>query len=257
MINVEWPEFKNFVNNRGVSIQYLNVNNGYYLMSFDGQVGIKCLIPNGTDAQADFESNFKALATTNVSPNTVVTTQFEWNNKDLKLASVSAAVNSSGVALTSIKIPGTFGSGGGRYILGGYAISEDYDKDDRAICWVSDDDRNICAALGLATDGSADVIIQSMGILPAPFGIAFPQYPAVKNYYDDEVDASNQGWYFWPLATGGSTPPVGEVDIEALAGYGFLPSSFYLKIQYTRKTLTTGGVRINLEWGQESMTPAG
>ena len=40
----------------------------------------------------------------------------------------------------SMKIPGAFGTGPGRYIEGGYGISEDYNKDDYILIWVSDDD---------------------------------------------------------------------------------------------------------------------
>ena len=182
----------------------------------------------------------------------VVTTQYELNNKDLKLARSHASVDDSKTATISMKVPGTFGSGPGRYIEGGYATTEDYDKDDYALVWVADDDRVLCAAMGLPTDGTGDATVQGMGVLPgalAPFG-ALPAYPVIKTYYDDDAPTDNQGWYFWPVSQGNSLNPVGETEVESIAGYAFCPSGLYLKIQYCRASSTTGGIRINFLWGR-------
>ena len=59
----------------------------------------------------------------------------------------------------------------------------------------------------------------------------------IKTYYDEDVQAEgltnqNPGWYFWPLAQGDSLQPVGETEVESIAGYAFGPSGLYLKCQY-------------------------
>jgi hypothetical protein len=185
----------------------------------------------------------------------VVTTQYELNNKDLKLARASGEIDpTTSSVLISMQIPGAWGTGPGRYIEGGYAITEDYDKDDYCLIWVSDDDRNIAMTVALAMNPSAttpvaDSVIQGMGVVPG-IGFAMPNYPVVKTYYDDNVASANAGWYFWPLAQGDGLPPVGETEVESIAGYAFGPSGLYLKIQYSRATKTTGGIRINFSWAR-------
>lgn len=191
----------------------------------------------------------------NVQNIPVVTTQYELNDKDLKLARAYAAVDAdTHKASLSMKVPGTFGTDG-RYITGGYATTEDYDKDDYALVWVEDDDRCIAMVIALAMDPSAtapvsDDTIKGMGIIPG-FGLAMPNYPVVKAYYDDEADVSNQGWYFWPTAQGNNLDPVGETEVETIAGFAFIPSNLYLKIDYIRVSKTTGGIRVNFFWGRK------
>ena len=191
-----------------------------------------------------------------VPQNLLVTTQFELNNKDLKLARACAEVDpATGQATISMRVPGTFGSADGRYIEGGYATTEDYNKDDYALVWISDDDRNIAMMVALAMNPAAtapvaDAIIQGMGVIAA-IGMALPNYPIIKTYYDDETPSENSGWYFWPVAQGNNLSAVGETEVESIAGYAFCPSGFYLKIQYCRPSgVTTGGIRINFQWAR-------
>lgn len=191
-----------------------------------------------------------------VPQNLLVTTLYELNNKDLKLARDCAEVDNTCTALITMKVPGIAGSGDGRYIEGGYATTEDYDKDDYSLVWVSDDDRIIAMGIALAMDPAAttpisDSVIQSMGVIPG-IGAAFPNYPVVKNFYDEDAPSDCQGWYFWPVAQGNSLPACGETEVEAIAGWAFCPSGFYLKIKYFRKTLTSGGIRINFWWAKGS-----
>lgn len=196
-----------------------------------------------------------SVPSVSISNSPVVTTQYELNNKDLKLARAVGEIDpSTSSALITMKIPGSWGTGAGRYIEGGYAITEDYDKDDYCLIWVSDDDRNIAMMVALAMNPSAtapvaDAVIQGMGVVPG-IGLAMPNYPTIKTYYDDEVGSGNAGWYFWPIAQGDSLPPVGETEVESIAGYAFGPSGLYLKVQYCRTTKTTGGIRINFSWAR-------
>lgn len=57
-----WSEFKIFVQNRLLSIQYITINNNYHLKAFDGYFNLDCILPIGVDNAdtLDFETNFKA-----------------------------------------------------------------------------------------------------------------------------------------------------------------------------------------------------
>lgn len=253
LLCVNWITLRDFSIQRNLSIQWILVDEiTYRIRAYDGVFGLDCTIPlDGNSDQVDFETNFKNNG--NKSPYTQVTTQYEVNDKDLKLARGSANVDESKTALISIKIPGIFGSGNGRYIAGGYGISDDYDKDDFALAWISDEDRNIGWAVALSQNQNAnapipDEVIKGMGYIP---GIgSFPNYPIIKSFNDEDLPKDNRGWYFWSDARGNGQAPCGEVEIEPIAGYGFLPSGFYINISYNRKTLTTGSLRLNIYWGQ-------
>lgn len=188
---------------------------------------------------------------------TEVVTQYEKNDKDLKLARAVVELDNSNQGIMSVKIPGTFGSADGRYVAGGYAISEDYNKDDFISVFVEDTDRLIAIAIANAMNSAVttplpDQLIQQMGVLPAPFNIAFPNYPIVKSYTDDELAPENQGWYFWANALGNALQPNGECEVEPIGGYGFIPSGMHLKLVYTRpQNVTTGGCRVNIYWGKK------
>lgn len=260
-INLQWSDLKAFAVTRSVSIQYFTANNIYYLAAADGSIEVTAQIPldgTATSDQTDFETNYKTNANQPLLPVlTTVTTQFEKTNKVLKLACANASVNSSGTAIASIKVPGTFGSGQGRYVLGGYAISADYNVSDTAACRIEDVDRNIAMMVALAINPAAtvpvsDATIQGMGVITS-LGQAFPSYPVVQSYTDDQLPSENQGWFFWPLATGSSTPPAGEVEINPIGGYGFIPAGFYIIVTYQRPLgVTSGSININLDWGETS-----
>lgn len=270
-LNVGWSDIKSFVDSRSLNIQWIIANGSYYLYAFDGPFSLSCQIHIASEfmgeegpeqeepsaEQTDFELHYKNSG--NQPNKAIVTTQYELNNKDLKLAKTSAQVDpDTGRALFSLKVPGQFGSVDGRYIAGGYAITEDYDKDDYAMIWCTDDDRAIAWALALGMDPNAsaplsDETIQQMGVLPgglSAFG-ALPSYPLIKNYFDDVSD-EHKGWYFWPMAQGNNLPPAGETEVEPIAGFAFIPSGLYLKGAYVRpEGKTTGSIRVNFFWGQK------
>lgn len=256
MINLDWSGIKQFIVQRSVGLQCVDINGRYYLWAFDGPMYVTCAIeksdPAGDD-QADFEQNYRAYV--NASPKAEVTTQYETDDKDLKLAKGKADVGQDGTAAVAIKVPGTFGSRDGRYVAGGYAISEDYNKDDYCTVRVEDKDRIIAMIVAQtldpnATQPVADQVIQGMGVIPG-IGEAFPEYPIVKNYTDSELAPENQGWYFWANALGNTAVPNGECEVEPIGGYGFLPAGFYIIVQYFRpQGTTTGSVRVNFYWGK-------
>lgn len=64
MVEVNWTALKNFVTTRGASIQWLDVNDNYYLRAFDGTFQVGMLLPKTDPASAeqiDFETNFKNI----------------------------------------------------------------------------------------------------------------------------------------------------------------------------------------------------
>jgi hypothetical protein len=235
-------------------MQWIDLTDSYELKAFDGMFVLECNLPKSDTADTtDFETYFKTAG--NISPNSTVTTAFENTNKDLRLARGLTTITAPATQTTiSLRIPGTFGSGDGRYVLGGYAISELYDKDDYVTVEVDDTDRCIAWAVALAMNPAAtaplsDAAIIAAGVLPAPIGQAFPNYPMVKTYTDIDMAAANQGWYFWPLANG-ATPCAGECEVNPIGGYGFLPSGLYLTLVYNRPCALNGTMRINIDWGK-------
>lgn len=184
-----------------------------------------------------------------------VTTQFEKNDKTTKLAKAKATVDANTKKATVlIKVPGTPGSGDGRWISGGFAIAEDYDKDDFATARIKDEDRLIAWQLALEQDPNSiaplsDEDVIAVGTVPVIGDVS--NYPYIRSYTEEEMEPENEGWYFWPVAMGNNIAPAGETEVEALGGYGFLPSGFYLEIKYHRETLTTGCLRVNFAWGKQ------
>lgn len=62
-MEVTWTVFKSFVSTRSLSIQYVDINDTYYMKAFDGLFQLSCnlykLAADTTDV-TDFETNFKA-----------------------------------------------------------------------------------------------------------------------------------------------------------------------------------------------------
>lgn len=145
-----------------------------------------------------------------------VTTQFEKRDKTVKLASAQQDVGNDSKATILIKVPGTPGSGDGRWISGGIAWFDDQHKDDRIVgVYFSDED---------------DILGYGAGT-------------AVGSYTDDEVLEGQQGWRI--------PNKRGMIEVEALGGYGFAPAGFYLKIVGKKGgDITTGTLYLNIEWGK-------
>lgn len=175
-------------------------------------------------------------------PSNVVTTQYELNDKDIKLSKIKATVvsGSPNKAEFSLKIPGTFGNDNdGRYIAGGDGWIDTFDSDDYLLAGIFDNDRLIAAAYGNLTDDQ--MIAQG----------DYPNYPLIKSFNDTEVSDDNQGWYFWPLAQGYALAPMGEIEFEPIAGYGHLPAGLYITITVIRPNVASGNIRCNLFWGKK------
>lgn len=62
VVNVSWDELKNFINNKVTSLQYVTLNNGYYINAIENSFVVQCFIPitNPVNSeQEDFETNYK------------------------------------------------------------------------------------------------------------------------------------------------------------------------------------------------------
>ena len=252
MFRVDWASPKITLN------EFDYFLSSYLSSNFDGitlenqYVNILTITPLTSEQESyilDFLSSF------NNQPKEVVT-QYEKNDKDLKLAKAKANIDSeTKKAIISIKVPGEFGVDGGRYVAGGYAFIDSYNADDYATVVIEDTDRLIAWAVALALDPEAvapisDNDIIAYGVLPSPIGQAFPTYPIIKSYTEDEAEPENNGWFFWPVSLGSNLDPIGECEVEPIGGYGHCPSGMYLKLTVQR-TIGSGTVRVNFYWGKK------
>jgi hypothetical protein len=215
-MELSWPDFKAMVDGRNLSIQWVVAGANYWLKALDGFFEVECMIPVDESNQntSDFVANYKANG--NKSPTAQVITQFEKRDKTLKLSSAQQDVGGDSLATLLIKIPGTPGSTDGRWINGGIAWFDDQHKDDRVVSVSFTDEDNI---LG--------------------YGAGF----VVGSYTDYNLDEPQQGWRI--------PNKRGVIEVEAIGGYGFAPSGFYLKIVGKKGgSLTTGTFYINIEWAK-------
>jgi len=72
---VSWNVIKSFVINRALSIQWIEIENKYWLKVFDGPFFLECILNKGIEAEnvTDFETNYKPYG--NKSPTTKVIQQ--------------------------------------------------------------------------------------------------------------------------------------------------------------------------------------
>ena len=151
-----------------------------------------------------------------------VVTQREKPDKILKMASCEAEVQGDSTATADLKVPGTFngvdGDAGcsGRWIDAGTAWISNVAPGDR-VCEVSVVDKDNLLGYGANT--------------------------VIKTYHDDEVAEAEKGWYL--------NNNQGMVQVDAMGGYGFLPSGLYLRIKAKKAGgVTTGTLYVNLKWGK-------
>jgi hypothetical protein len=223
-MRLNWTDFKSFVSQRNSSIQCVEMPTMYWLHAFSQPYNAECFVlKDGRDDQTDFETNFKSSANQPIS--SVVTTQYELNDKTLKLACLMGSYDViTNLAVLQMQVPGTFtgvdpNSCDGRFVAGGYAFSDAYKFGDRAVKIEVVDVDNL-------------------------FGMG--ANTVVKTYTDQDVDASNSGWYLYASPSG-----QGEVEIDPIGGYGFLPAGLYLRITFERVAGSPAtSVIANLWWGK-------
>lgn len=258
MIRLPWIEMKEFASVADARRSFAEMASKYVITSTVDDVRFHCLIAKtdpANEEQVDFEANNKATWVTELRRE--VFTQYEKDDKDLKLAKAKEVVNpSTSKATVSLKVPGTFGvDPDARFIAGGYGFISDYDSDDYVTCRCYDHDRKVAWAVALAQDPNAtapipDEVIRQMGVLPAPISRAFPDYPLAKGYTDDDLPEANRGWWTWPMPMGNNLQPMGECEVEPIGGYGKIPAGFYIDVTLHR-TKTTGWIQLCYFWGKK------
>lgn len=219
MIELPWLDFKTQVlETEQWSCIYFDVDGHYKLFGKQNSFTVICKLykDDGAD-QIDFEMNYKDAITNTFTDNTQ--TQFERTDIVLKCAKYTAAF-SSGHAEISIKVPGTPGSGDGRYVAGGYAFTDLFSFGDK---------------------------MKSISIVDVDNLLGYGAHTVIQTYHDSNVDETNNGWYMWPShSVSGSAS--GEIEIDPLGYYGFIPSGLYLEIYFESSVATN--VYCDVWWGQ-------
>lgn len=73
-IQTSWSQIKSFVDNRSISIQWVDMADYYWLMAFDGPFSLEVkLNKDGSADQIDFETNYRDATTANRHPTAQVT----------------------------------------------------------------------------------------------------------------------------------------------------------------------------------------
>ena len=149
------------------------------------------------------------------SPEEVVT-QFEKNDKDLKICSGMVTVDAeTKKAEIVLKICGDIALGEGRFISGGYAFSSPSRAGDRvSVVEVVDID---------------DILGYGAGAV-------------LKTYHDSEIEETQQGWFLNPAGF--------PIELETMGGYAFAYAGLYLRLKF--ESLYTDTIFFcNITWGKK------
>lgn len=143
-----------------------------------------------------------------------VTTQFEKDDKRLKLACAEAEFDGNGDAEISIPVPS-----GGRYIAGGNAFTDAFCAGDK---------------------------VTACSLVDVDDLLGYGPETVLANYHDSDVASANQGWYFEPRSNN-----TGWIEIEPIGGYGHLPGGMYLELYFKKAAGSTASkVFVNIWWGK-------
>jgi hypothetical protein len=220
-LTLSWTDLKTFSTNNLTSIHWLSAEGNYYIWSNSGPTEVSLIMPivsptpSGSD-QEDFENNFKPTTGATTKQPAIVTTQFELNDKDLKLASGEAAVDGSGNAVLNFKVPGTYANGDGRWLTSGTA-------------WFD--------------SPNAHDTVTEINIIDTDNVLGYGANTVVKTYHDNEMPSDQTGWRIPNI--------IGFAKVETLAGYGFVPAEFTIQIKAKKGAgITSGYFFVNLEWGK-------
>lgn len=170
------------------------------------------IVNDGTNDLSDLNTAINYLKSN--LPKEVVT-QFEKRDKTIKLAHAKGSVDENGMVTLLLKIPGSVGSGDGRWLSSGTAFFDVHTPGDKI--------------LGVYFTDEDNILGQGSGFV-------------VGSYTDDDSPEENRGW---------AIPPIGWVNAEAIGGYGFAPAGFYIKIIAKKEgDSPAGNFYCNLEWGK-------
>ncbi len=83
----------------------------------------------------------------------------------------------------------------------------------------------------------------TMGDKVTKVQVTHPDYGVVKTYHDSDAPEANQGWLMYPAHNNS-----GEIEIDPIGGYGFIPEGFVLEIHVNCATATK--VAADYWWGK-------
>lgn len=147
-----------------------------------------------------------------------VITEYEKNDKVPKYAKASGTFDGNGVCVISVKIPGDFSPMASRLMSLAYFIEDVFGWGDAVTKIEITDDDNILGA------GSGYV---------------------VTALHDTELNAANQGWYFYPSHGG-----TGEIEITPPTNFGEINGGLYIKATIVKAPASLATkVLVNLDWG--------
>jgi len=191
------------------SVDEVNLANDSSLLSDIGAAkAIMAKDDSGTTDITDINESINFLK--NNIP-TEVTTQKEKTDIILKMACGKATTDVNGFVQLDIKVPGTPGSGDGRYIQGGSAWFANYHSDDHFKVHIIDVDN----LLG--------------------YGAGFQ----VGSYTED---GTNAGFY---------AETDGKVHVNSMGFFGFAPSGMYLRMEGQCGDNTSDTIYMNIIWGKK------
>lgn len=213
-MSITWAMMKDFLDEREASPQFVEFTDMYLITAIDGPFEVTCVVYKDGGAEVtEFEADYKPSG--NAKPKTEVVTQFEKNDKDLKVACGSGAFDGT-TKLAVAEIPSPPGSTG-RYIESGLAFVDDPHAGDKI--------EKIEA-------------VDTYGTYSGVAGYV------LKTYHDDDQATDHQGWFIPAKANG--------VTLDTMAGYGFVPPGVTLKVTArSAKADPTGDfLRVNIKWGR-------
>jgi hypothetical protein len=220
-IELPWAEFREQVLETGKwKWLHFDINDHYMIYAKQNDFTVLCKIYKDSGAaQTEFEETF--MGAMQELKNRVVT-EFELDDKILKLASAEGEFDGSGDCVLEIKVPGDFDpENPGRYIAGGYASIDQYGWGDR------------CTAVDIVDKD--DIVGYGAGMV-------------LETYHDDDVVEDHKGWRFY-AAEGGTS----EIEIEPIGGFGKILGSLYIRVTFKKKTGNPGTkVHVNLWWAEKA-----
>jgi len=223
-MELNYTDFKAVVESRNMSLQSVVVGSNLWLSAMDGVFSVTCLIPTDVENadNIDWESNYASRA--NKSPKSKVLTEFELEDKVLRLASIEGTFDVDGLCVLEILVPGTFDPfNPSRLIAQAYLLENVFGWGDRLI---------------------------EVNIVDKDNVIGYGANTVIEIYHDAEVPAANKGWRFYPTEQG-----MGEIEIEPVGGFGRIPGGVYIQAKVQRAVGNTATKLIaDVWWGAPDST---
>lgn len=214
MIQINWTQFKHFIDTKQIRARCVAINDGYQIHGADQGLIYTCTVMSGEDDYTDFVDNYKDGLESQEAGG--VTTRMEVDFLTLKLACATGQADANGDLIINVDVPGS-PAAIQRYVAGGYAVTNNYAFGDRL---------------------TAVNVIDKDGVFSGNPGIV------LRTYHDSEVPESSRGWYFWK-----AHGTEGEVEVEPIGWYGQLYGT--MRMQCVFKVQPLAQVNIMIWWGKK------